>query len=454
MEFSHKKILVVGIGKSGISSSLWLSGQGADVVLADIKEEGELDGDTLQRVRSAGIRLELGAHRRETFVNSDLIVVSPGVPLEMEVFKVARGKGVPVIGEMELAVSLFDTPIIAVTGTNGKTTAVSLLGEMIKRSGRRAFVGGNIGTPAMEYAAGKKDCDYAVLEVSSFQLDTIDTFRPKVALLLNITADHLERYAGFEAYVKSKLRIFENQREGDWAVVNDDDGSLRSFNRAGGPTLLRYGMKKENGRRQAYMEDRMLIAGLPGEKELYFNTAPFLLPGTHNLENLMGIVLAALAAGIDQETIQSCISGFRGLPHRIEPVGSFKGVGFYDDSKATNVDAAVRAIQSFSRPIVLIAGGRHKGGEYRPMVDVSRGKVKTAILMGESRQLLAEAFEGVIPYVFAEDMREAVERAFRTAVEDDVVLLAPACSSFDMFSDYAHRGNVFKTEVERLKSVL
>jgi UDP-N-acetylmuramoylalanine--D-glutamate ligase len=453
MEFFQKRILVVGIGKSGISSSLWLAGQGADVVLADIKEEGELDSDALKRIRAAGVRLELGTHRRETFANSDLIVLSPGVPLDMEVLRAARGKGVPVIGEMELAVSFFDTPIIAVTGTNGKTTAVSLLGEMIARSGRKVFVGGNIGTPAMEYAAGKKDCDYAVLEVSSFQLDTIETFRPKIALLMNITPDHLERYAGFDAYVKSKLRIFENQGNGDWAIVNDDDESLRQFNRADGPALLRYGMKKDDSRRQAYMEGRRLIAGLPGEKEFSFDTAPFLLPGIHNIENLMGIVLAALAAGVDQETIQACISSFRGLPHRIEPVGDINGIGFYDDSKATNVDAALRAIQSFEKPIVLIAGGRHKGGEYRPMVGASRGKVKAAILMGESRQLMADAFEGIIPYVFAEDMRDAVDRAFSIAAKDDVVLLAPACSSFDMFKDYAHRGNVFKMEVERLKSV-
>ncbi len=453
MEFYQKRVLVVGIGKSGISSSLWLAGRGADVVLADIKEECELDRDALTRIRVAGVRLELGAHRMETFLNSDLIVVSPGVPLDMEVLIAAKKKGVPVIGEMELAARFFDTPVIAVTGTNGKTTAVSLLGEMIKRSGRRAFVGGNIGTPAMEYAAGKKDCDYVVLEVSSFQLDTIERFSPKVALLLNITPDHLERYAGFDGYVQSKLRIFENQGRGDWAVLNDDDEALRRFKKTDGPMLLRYGMKKEGSRRQAYMEGRRLIAGLPGEKEVSFDTEHFLLPGTHNIENLMGIVLAALAAGVDQETIQSCILSFRGLPHRIEPVGDINGIGFYDDSKATNVDAALRAIQSFERPIVLIAGGRHKGGEYRPMVDASRGKVKAAILMGESKQLMADAFEGLIPYAFAEDMRDAVSRASGIAVKGDIVLLAPACSSFDMFTDYAHRGNVFRMEVERLKSV-
>jgi len=452
MEFLRKRILVVGIGKSGISSSLLLTGKGADVVLADVKKEDELDRDVLNRVRDAGVRLELGPHRKETFINSDLIIVSPGVPLEMEALRAAREKGVRFIGEMELASRLFNTPVIAVTGTNGKTTAVTLIGEMIKRSGRKVFVGGNIGTPAMDYAAGEKDCDYAVLEVSSFQLDTIETFCPRVALLLNITPDHLERYVGFDAYVQSKLRIFENQGKGTYAVLNDDDESLHSFNKPDGPTLLRYGMEKDK-RRQAYMEGRRLTARLPGEKEISFDTTTFLLPGTHNIENLMGVVLAALAAGVDHGTIQSCISSFRGLPHRIEPVGDINGVGFYDDSKATNVDAALRAIKSFERPIILIAGGRHKGGEYRPMVDASRGKVKTAILMGESRHLMAEAFEGIIPWVFAQDMKDAVVRAFDLAVQGDVVLLAPACSSFDMFTDYSHRGNVFKMEMERLKNV-
>lgn len=453
MEVFGKRVLVVGLGKSGISSSLFLAGKGADVVLADIKEEKDLDRDALGRVREAGVRLELGPHQGETFINSDLIVVSPGVPLETDVLETAREKGVPVIGEMELASRFLNTPIIAVTGTNGKTTAVSLLGEMIGRSGRRVFVGGNIGTPAIDYAAGKQDCDYAVLEVSSFQLDTMEAFYPRIALLLNITPDHLERYAGFDAYVRSKLRIFENQGKGDYAILNDDDEVLSAVKMSDGPTLLRYGMRRDKGRRHACMEGGRLIAGLPGEKDVSFDTTGFLLPGSHNIENLMGAVLAALAAGIDQETIQACISGFRGLPHRIEPVGDIRGVGFYDDSKATNVDAASRAIRSFDRPVILIAGGRHKGGEYRPMVDASMGRVKRAILMGESRQLMADAFEGVAPYVFAEDMREAVSISFNLAEKGDVVLLAPACSSFDMFTDYAHRGNVFKMEVERLRDV-
>jgi UDP-N-acetylmuramoylalanine--D-glutamate ligase len=452
MEFFRKKILVVGIGKSGVSSSVWLAGKGADVTMADAKQESGVALDVLKRIRDAGVRLELGPHSMATFTNSDLIVVSPGIPLDMDVLKAAREKGIPIIGEMELASRLFDTPIIAVTGTNGKTTAVTLLGEMIKRSGSKVFVGGNIGTPAMDYVTGDMDSDYVLLEVSSFQLDTIEYFNPRAALILNITPDHLERYAGFDAYVQSKLRIFKNQVKGSYAILNDDDAAIHGFEKSVGPTMLRYGMEQAGNRRHAYMQDRRLIARLPGKDEISFDTASFLLPGRHNLENLMGVVLAALAVGVDQEAIQDCISTFRGLPHRIEPVGNIGGIGFYDDSKATNVDAAVRSLESFENPVVLIAGGRHKGGEYLPLVEAARTRVKEAVLMGESRQLMADAFEGQIPYVFATDMSDAVAKAASLAVEGDVVLLAPACSSFDMFSDYGHRGNVFKMEVERLKN--
>lgn len=451
MEFSGKKILVAGMGKSGLSASILLAGKGADVAIADAKREADIDPQALASVRDAGIKLELGPHRVEAFTGADMIVVSPGVPLDLPVLNEARKKGVPIIGEMELASRLFDTPIIAVTGTNGKTTAVTLLGEMLKKSGFKVFVGGNIGTPAIDYAAGAQDCDFVLLEVSSFQLDTTEQFSPKAALLLNITPDHLERYADYEAYVRSKLRIFKNQGAGSCAVVNDDDEALHQIDRAGDAELLRYGMEKQDEKRHAFMDGKKMIVRLPGKDAKFFDTSSFLLPGRHNLENLMGVVLVALAVGVREDAIQECILTFRGLSHRIEPVGSISGIAFYDDSKATNVDAAVRALESFDRPVVLIAGGRHKGGEYSPLVEAARKRVKAAVLMGESRQLMADAFKG-IPYVFAEGMKDAVEKAVSLASENDVVLLAPACSSFDMFTDYAHRGNVFKMEVERLKN--
>jgi UDP-N-acetylmuramoylalanine--D-glutamate ligase len=453
MEFYGKKILVLGMGKSGLSAAILLEGKGAGVTIADAKKEADIDPQALARVRDAGIKLELGPHRVESFTSADMIVVSPGVPLDLPVLKAAGEKGVSIIGELELASRLFDTPVIAVTGTNGKTTAVTLLGEMLKKSGFKVFIGGNIGTPAIDYAAGSKDCDYVLLEVSSFQLDTTEQFSPKATLILNITPDHLERYADYDAYVQSKLRIFKNQNSGSYAVLNDDDEALHNIDRTGNAALLRYGMEQMDDRRHAYMEDKRLTVQLPGREKKIFDTSFFLLPGRHNIENLMGVVLVALAAGVREEAIRDCISSFRGLPHRIEPVGNINSVRFYDDSKATNVDAAVRALGSFDRPVVLIAGGRHKGGEYLPLVEAARKRVKVAVLIGESKQLMADAFEGAIPYVFAEDMRDAVEKAASFASENDVVLLAPACSSFDMFTDYAHRGNVFKMEVERLKNV-
>jgi UDP-N-acetylmuramoylalanine--D-glutamate ligase len=452
MEFHRKKILVLGLGKSGLSASILLAGKGADVTIADAKKEADIDQLALNRVRDAGIKLELGPHRVVTFTSADMIIVSPGVPLDLPELKAARENRVPIIGELELASRLFDTPIIAVTGTNGKTTAVTLLGEMLKRSGFKVFVGGNIGTPAIDYAEGAKDCDYVLLEVSSFQLDTTEQFSPKASLILNITPDHLERYTNFDDYAQSKLRIFKNQKAGSYAVLNDDDEALYSVNRTGDAELFRYGMAQKDGRRYAFMDGKKLIVRLPGRDEKIIDTSSFLLPGRHNIENLMGVVLTALAVGVNDDAIRECITSFRGLPHRIEPIGSIGGIGFYDDSKATNVDAAVRALESFDRPVVLIAGGRHKGGEYSPLVEAGRKRVKTAVLMGESRQLMAEAIEGAIPYVFAEDMRDAVAKAVSTATEGDVVLLAPACSSFDMFTDYAQRGNVFKMEVERLKN--
>ncbi len=449
MEFFKKKVLVVGLGKSGVSTARWLSGEGADVVIGDIKPDRDIDREFLEVAREMGVRLETGGHREETFINSDMIIVSPGVPLDLGPLIRARERGIPVLGEMELAAGLFDTPIVAITGTNGKSTAVSILGDMIRGSGAKVFVGGNIGTPLMDYVAGDRDADYVLVEVSSFQLDTMERFRPQVSLLLNISQDHLDRYPDFEAYVRSKLKIYRNQGPGQYSILNDDDERLSRVRPGGGVSVLRYGREKAE-ERHAFIHGKELIAQMPGGKALVFDLEEFGLPGRHNLENLMGVVLAGLALQIDPGVIQDAIKSFRGLPHRMEMVGSIRGVDFYDDSKATNVDAAVRSVMSFQRPLILIAGGRHKGGEYLPLVTAAKGRVKGAILLGEAKSLMAREFEGIIPVVFAEDMGDAVVKAFAMAEAGDVVLLAPACSSFDMFTDYSHRGRIFREEVKRL----
>jgi len=449
MDVLNKRVLVVGLGKSGLSAAHWLSREGAEVTVSDMKTEAELDPVLLKEALGFGIHLETGGHLTGTFLKQDTIIVSPGVPLDIGPLKAAKEMGIPIMGEMELAVGLIDVPILAVTGTNGKSTATAFLGFMMKRAGFEVFVGGNIGTPLIDYAGTDRKAHYAVVEVSSFQLDTMEKFCPSVSLLLNISPDHLDRYPDYEAYVQSKLTIFRNQGAGHYAIMNDDDHVLSNFKPPENVSLLRYGMEKKR-RRQAFMEGKRIRACLPGMEAHHFNLEKFRLPGRHNLENVMGVILAGLSLRIKPQTIQEAIDHFQGLPHRLELIGSSKGVDFYDDSKATNVDAAARAITSFSKPIVLIAGGRHKGGDYSPLVKVAAGRVKKAVFLGEAKYLLAQAFDGIIPFTLAEDMEDAVSQAVSSARQNDVVLLAPACASFDMFSDYGQRGRVFKETVERL----
>ena len=451
MDFFKKKVLVVGLGKSGLSISRWLTGEGAEVTVSDMKEESALNDRFVDEIRGIGITLETGGHRKETFLNSDMIVVSPGVPMNMELLTIARGNGIPVLGEMELAGTLINIPIVAITGTNGKSTTTSLVGAMIKNAGFKVFVGGNIGTPLIDCVTKGRDAEFAVVEVSSFQLDTMENFRPTVALLLNISPDHLDRYSSYEAYVQSKLKIFKNQGSGQYAILNDDDELLTHYDPSGGMAVLRFGLKKKKNR-QAFIEGKKMITCLPGMEARTFDLERFQLRGRHNLENLMAGVLASLALEIETDTIQKTLDHFKGLSHRLEPVRRVRGVTFYNDSKATNVDAALSSISSFDRPVVLIAGGRHKGGDYLPLAKVARGRVRKAILLGESQNTLAEAFKGIIPFALAESMTDAVSQAFSAAETDDVVLLAPACSSFDMFSDYEHRGMVFREAVERLRN--
>ena len=450
MNVQGKHILVVGLGKSGFSVLRWLAGQGARVTASEMRAESDLDPRIVRAARGLGVMLETGGHQRETFLSAEGIIVSPGVPQDLALLNGAREKGIPVLGEMELACRLMDAPMVAVTGTNGKSTVTALLGAMLEKAGLRVFVGGNIGTPLIDYATEGKKADYAVVEVSSFQLDTMTTFHPRVGVVLNISPDHLDRYPDYGAYAASKLRIFENQGPGDWAVLNDDDPALRGFTPARGVTALSYGREK-SGSRQAYMEEGRIKAFLPGKEMVEVALERWALEGEHNRENLMAAVLAALALPITASAIQQAVDAFQGLPHRREFAGRVHDVVFLDDSKATNVDAARRSVSACRSPVILIAGGRDKGGDYSPLARAAQGKVRKAVLLGESRGVMARALKGIIPCSMAADMQDAVAQAFASAVPGDVVLLAPACSSFDMFTDYAHRGRVFKEAVERLK---
>lgn len=448
-ELYNKRVLIVGLGKSGLSAARWLAAQGALVTVSDRREAHTLEEALRQEALELGIQLETGTHREETFTASEMIVVSPGVPIDLMPLLAAKEMGIPVIGEMELAGRLIDTPIVAVTGTNGKSTTTALLSHVIKKAGRKVFMGGNIGTPLMDYANSDQKADYAVVEVSSFQLDTMETFCPMISLLLNISPDHLDRYSDYETYVHSKLGIFKNQGPAQYAIINDDDKVLSQYNPGGGVSVLRYGHEKGEGR-QAFISGPTLKVCLTEGKEQPFHLDTFRLPGKHNQENLMAVVLACKVLGTRPQIIQEAIDDFKGLPDRLEHVKTVGEVDFYNDSKATNVDAAARSIASFDRPVVLIAGGRHKGADYSPLVKAAVGKVTKAVFLGEAKSLLAVAFKPLIPVSLAEDMRDAVSQSFLSSNPKDVVLLAPACSSFDMFSNFAHRGRVFREEVKRL----
>ena len=448
-ELYEKKVLIVGLGKSGLSAARWLATQGANVTVSEQKEARTFDAALRQEILELGIELETGPHREETFKASEMIVISPGVPIDLEPLLAAKEMGIPVIGELELASRLIDTPMVAITGTNGKSTATALLSDMIRKTRLEVFVGGNIGTPLMDYADSDQKADYAVVEVSSFQLDTMETFSPMISLLLNISPDHLDRYPDYETYVRSKLGIFKNQGSGQYAVINDDDEVLSKYSPGGGVSVLRYGREKGEGR-QAFINGPTLKVSLTEGIEHTYHLDTFKLPGKHNQENLMAVVLAGEILDIQPQIIQETMDQFQGVPDRLEHVGTIGEVDFYNDSKATNIDAAARSITSFDRPVVLIAGGRHKGADYSPLVKAAVGKVSKAIILGEAKSLLADAFDPIIPFSFAEDMRDAVSQSFLSSNPRDVVLLAPACSSFDMFSDFAHRGRVFREEVKRL----
>ncbi|MBW1730343.1 MAG: UDP-N-acetylmuramoyl-L-alanine--D-glutamate ligase [Deltaproteobacteria bacterium] len=442
-------VVVVGLGISGYWTCKWLIAQGALVTVSESKGLTELDSRMVQELKGMGVKLEAGSHRKESFLNADMIVISPGVPHDMDLLEKARSKGVHVTGELELAARFMDEPIVAITGTNGKTTVAALLGHVLEEAGVKVFVGGNIGTPLMAYLTSGSRADYIVAEVSSFQLDSIDKFCPMVSVLLNVSPDHLDRYPDYEAYVKSKMRIFQNQGPGQYAVVNLDRVPMDLLQIPKGVQVLAYGLEMQEGR-HAWLEKGRIRSQLPDGEAQDLRIDAWMPPGLHNLENLMAVVLVARVLGLSVDQIEKGITGFAGLPHRLERVGELKGIMFYDDSKATNVASAARAIQSFDCPVVLIAGGRDKGASYGPLVEASKGRVRRLVLIGEAAPKLAEAFDGAVPYERAADMEEAVGKAFSAAQPRDVVLLSPACSSFDMFSNYEQRGEAFQKAVRDL----
>jgi UDP-N-acetylmuramoylalanine--D-glutamate ligase len=442
-DFQGKNVLVVGLARSGLAAASFLRNRGARVTVTDRLTEAEL-GSAADQARALGCTLVLGGHPEGLFTAADLVVVSPGVPLDLPQLAAARGRGVPVTGEFELACRNLAVPLVAISGTNGKTTTTTLVGEILKRSGLRVYVGGNIGSPLIALLEEGELPELAVVEVSSFQLDIMETFHPRVAVLLNLTEDHLDRYPSFDAYVASKCRLFANQNEDDVAVLPAEDPLIMGRCAPPGRKLL---FSRRRRSADAHLDgDRLVCRGARGETHSY-DLSRWQLAGHHNLENLLASVLVATSAGATPAAIQETINEFRGLPHRLELVHEWRGIRFYDDSKATNVDSVVRSLESFTQPIVLIAGGRDKGGSYGPLVSLVRDRVKMLVLMGESRFLMARAIGNLVCTVVVETMVEAVQMALRAAVPGDVVLLSPACASFDLYQNYAARGDHFRSLV-------
>ena len=448
MELLHKKCLVVGLGKSGVATARFLKRRGAEVIVTDMADPAQL-GPMATEIQALGIPMELGHHCDTTFESVDFIVISPGVPHTIAPLQRARAKGIPVLGELELACRYIVEPIVAVSGTNGKTTTTTLLGHMLKDSGFDVFVGGNIGDPLIGHVDSEKRVDIIAAEVSSFQLDTSETFRPRIAVLLNIAPDHLDRYPDFESYVASKARLFKNQGAEDTAIVDGSDSRMRALcGQLASRTIFFTGRRAtENG---ADLEADQIILHPNGSSPLSLPLAAANLFGRHNLENIAAASLAALAAGATTEGILSALGRFRGLPHRLEAIGTLKGVRFVNDSKATNIDAVARALECFEKPVVLIMGGRTKGDDFKTLAKLVRRHVKKLFALGEAQAAIVKALDTVVPIARVQTMDDAVRQAYATALEGETVLLSPACASFDMYRNYAERGDHFRAVFQDL----
>ena len=447
MELKGKKILVVGLGKSGLAAALFLRRRGAQVTVSDLRSAQALSKE-IPSLLEAGISVEAGGHGLLTFRRQDLIVVSPGVPLSTPELVQVRTLGLPIIGELELAARFLKGQVLAITGSNGKTTTTTLCGEIFSAAGLKTLVAGNIGLPVIEVVDQSAPGAWSVLEVSSFQLETTQSFHPHVAAILNITPDHLDRHGTFENYVAMKERIFANQTVGDYLILNGDDAvTQQAASRARSQVL--WFSRSKIVRRGTFLLNGMVMfrASEQGTSVPVLPLAEISLKGEHNIENVLAAVCAACVAKIPAEVIARTVSSFHAVEHRLEFVAAIHGVDYYNDSKATNVDATAKAIASFPGNIHLILGGKDKNSDYTQLNALLRARVKAVYTIGSAAEKIEGQITGVTKVVRAGTLEAAVDQAAGQAVAGDVVLLAPACSSFDQFENYEERGRVFKQAV-------
>ena len=452
MDLAGQAIVVVGLARSGVAAARLLARLGARVVASDRRPAAELEAEVVT-LEAMGVTLELGGHDEKTFTGAAMIVVSPGVPWDLPELEAARKAGVKVVAELELGFREIKGRVLAVTGTKGKSTTSAALGAMLREAGQDARVGGNIGQAVSGLVEGSTKDSQFVLEVSSFQLEGIETFRPHIALFLNLSADHLDRHKSFADYARAKSRVFENQTADDWAVVNADDAGVMALAKSGRARLVPFSAAR--GREPLRGDAAFFAAGeavmrLDGRLSPLFPLHAIRLPGAHLAGDLLAAAAAAHLAGASADAIARAVASFDGVEHVLERVAEIGGVAFFNDSKATNVDAAEKSLDAFSRPVLAILGGRYKGGDFRDLRRAVDAHAKGVFAIGEARERIVAALADVVPVVCCESLREAVDRAFAAAEPGDAVLLAPGCASFDMFKDYADRGRRFKAEVQRL----
>lgn len=444
-----RKIGVVGMARSGVAAALLARRMGGIPFVSDSAPESKLVEATTS-LRTNNILFETGGHT-EQLLKNDFLIVSPGVPSNIPIIVEADQKGIPIFSEIEFASWVCKGKICAITGSNGKTTTTTLIGEIINAGGVKAVVCGNIGNPFAEVADTIPADGAAVVEVSSYQLERIEEFSPEVSLILNVTPDHLDRYEDFEHYRRTKYRIAENQEHEDTLIVNADDAETKAAD-IKTKAQKRFFTANNDKKALAYVENGQIVLNTNDRATRVMAVSEILIPGPHNLQNALAAICAASCFGIEPKTMAEVLRKFKGVEHRLEQAGRAAGISFVNDSKATNVDSVCWALRSFERPIYLIAGGRHKGSSYEPIAKYGKGKIKGIIAIGEAKEIIFDDLGHHFPVHFAETLEEAVQAAFELAIPGDIVLLSPGCASFDMFDNFEHRGRVFKKAVASLKN--
>ena len=441
-------MLVVGLARTGLATALFCAARGAIVTATDARTENEI-GEAVSSLRSAGVKLEFGGHRENTFLAPDLIVPSPGVPADAPQLQAARAKGVTIWSEVELAGRFLHGRLMGITGSNGKTTTTALLEHILRNAGFPTILAGNIGTPLIARVEQTNDNTITVAELSSFQLELIETFRPNISVFLNLTADHLDRHHTLEAYGRAKARIFENQTERDSAILNADDPATTPL--APAKPRVYWFSRKQRVAQGAFVRENEIVFRLDGEEDTVLSVRDIPLAGAHNVENALAAVCAARLAGANSADIAKGVRSFAGVEHRLEFVAEIRGVRYYNDSKATNVDATLKALDAFPGRILIVLGGKDKGNDYTLLQRPLREKAILALLIGAAADKIEKQIAGSVAIERAGTIERAVEIASQASRPGDVVLLAPACASFDQFQNYEHRGRVFKELVHSLE---